>query len=505
VTGRLSAFAVSLGLLAAATSVAAGERPGSIESQIATVASPENAQAVGVLPNQRIVVAGSLGLTWPQRGFIRGFLPGGGSDPGFGDAGEVRFESNWWVGDMAVAPDGRILIAFTVGPPRLIRLHPDGSRDASFGDGGVLDVDFGRGASFEGLALYPGERIVAVGSPVSFERAEPVAVRRLLANGSPDPSFGASGQVDVDVRPVIYAAPAVQPDGGIILAMLGGGGDPLIARISADGRLDPAFGRGGVAPLELGRRGWLADVHAPYGYSWRALVLGDGRIRVPVIFGTREHGSRIGLVGLTADGHADRRFGRDGLALGPRPRVSDRDEWPRVAILDGQGGILVSGATARGDTLNGSDSSVVRRFRRDGTLDLSFGRSGLVRDTFGRAAETLEQELAMVDDDTAVLVEESATTRYSMWHGGAVYTLNVGYDRDDPSISLVAGCRAVRVRVTDLSGIDAIIVRADGRVIRRTTRKRFRVRLPVGAQRVSVRATDLARNVARERVRLGRC
>jgi uncharacterized delta-60 repeat protein len=504
VFARIVVMAVVVSLaIAAAAMAAAGERPGRIGSRVATVGYGEDIQALGTLPTGRIVVAGTLRSGYPMRAFVRAYLPGGWADPSFGQAGEVEFDSEHWVGDMAVAPDGRIVLAFALGPPRLIRLNPDGSRDASFGSGGVVDADFGSAPFLEGLALYPDGRIVAVGNPITSD-GRAVVVRRFLPDGSPDPSFGDDGRVDLEKGFTVYAAPALQPDGGIVVAIQGDEAGPRIARISADGRLDSGFGRGGLALLQLGRARWLSQVDPPYGFSWRPLVLPDGRIRIPVGFGAREHGSRLGLVGLTADGDVDRRFGRDGLALGPRPPVSDRDEWPRAAVGDPSGSILVAGSTARGDTLNGDEASVVRRFRPDGTLDRSFGPRGVFRGKLG-TSETLEQELAVLDDDTLVFAEEASITRYQTFGGGTVSTLSAGYDRTDPSMSLVAGCRVARVRVTDLSGIEHVVVRAGARVIRRTARKRFRVRLPSGARRLSVRATDLAGNSSIRRVRLPRC
>jgi hypothetical protein len=199
----------------------------------------------------------------------------------------------------------------------------------------------------------------------------------------------------------------------------------------------------------------------------------------------------------------DRRFGRAGLALGPRPPVADRDEWPRAAVRDRSGSILVAGSTARGDTLGGDDGSVVRRFRRDGTLDRSFGRRGLFRGN-RRSSETLEQELAVFDDDTLVFAEESAITRYQQWEGGSIHMLNAGYDRAEPDISLRAGCHWMRVRIRDMSALDRVVLRVDRRVVRRTTRRNLRLPVRPG-QRVSVTAVDVAGNPARVRTTIPRC
>jgi hypothetical protein len=62
----------------------------------------------------------------------------------------------------------------------------------------------------------------------------------------------------------------------------------------------------------------------------------------------------------------------------------------------------------------------------------------------------------------------------------------------------------MRIRVRDVSALDRAVVRIDGRVVRRTKRKRLRLRLQPGL-RVSVTAVDVAGNAARVRTTVPRC
>jgi uncharacterized delta-60 repeat protein len=493
---RLAAIAVVAASLVLPTWASGAERPGSVEARIARIAPGNEVQALGVMPDRRIVVAGTPHFGPPLWSWVRAYLPTGTPDAGFGHEGEVRFDADYgqFVA-LAVQPDGRILVGQNGSPAKLHRLNPDGSPDASFGSGNTI-VD---------IALQPDGRILVVGAD-PLNGPQPVDVRRYLPDGSPDPSFGSKGQVLIPMgAPPWDASLALQPGGQIVLVVVAGDPALRIARLSADGSLDSSFGRGGVAPIELGRRRWRPDVYPANGDAWRPLILPDGRIRIPVTFGLRAGVSRVGLVGLKATGHADLSFGRQGLALGPRPPLPDVSEWVQAAVRDTHGGILVAGGTGNTDDLAGDDATIVRRFRRDGSLDLSFGRRGLVRDTLLGGGASLQQLMAMLDADTVVLAEQKVTYKYSTWHGGAVSTLHAGYDRGDPKISLTAGCRSLAVSISDLSGMSEVLVRAGRRVIRRTTRKHFRVRLPRDARRVSVRATDLAENSSTRRVRLRRC
>jgi hypothetical protein len=272
-------------------------------------------------------------------------------------------------------------------------------------------------------------------------------------------------------------------------------------RLLADGRPDPGFGRGGLAPIELGRHRWADDVHP----ASDLLVLPDGRIRIPVSFGERPRIARVGIVGLTSNGHVDRRFGRDGLALGPRQPFAEGGEFAQEAVLDSRGSILTAGVIAHGDDLSGDDSAIVRRFRGDGALDRSFGRRGLVRGTLDAGGQTIELELALLDGDTFVLAEQETVPRYQSFNNAVVHSFHAGYDDSDPRIRIVRqGCR-VRVSIADLSGMDRVVVRAAGRVIRRTRRKHFRARFPEGTRWAFLRAIDLAGNHSGRWIRLPRC
>jgi uncharacterized delta-60 repeat protein len=504
---RYLAAAVTLAAFLLAAGISAGaERPGTVARQIALIDANNDVGALGVMPDRRVVVAGTTRIFSDNGGWVRAYLPDGGPDNEFGEGGTVRFEPDYReVAAMLVQPDGRILVARTGNPGQLHRLHANGSPDASFGTGGTVDLDFGgRYIYFVTLAIQADGRFVVVANPIDGTTSpQPRLVRRYLPDGSLDPSFGTNGEVTVWMPDAgVLAAVAVQPDERLVLLLGSGSGAPRIARLLADGRLDPGFGRGGLAPIELGRRRWADDVHV----ASDPLVLPDGRIRIPVSFGGRRRIARVGIVGLTSDGRVDRRFGREGLALGPRQPFAEGGEFAQEAVLDSSGSILVAGTIAHGDDLSGDDSAIVRRFLRNGALDRSFGRRGLVRGTRDAGGQTIQLELAMLDGDTFVLAEQETIPKYQSFNFAVLHSFHAGYDRDDPQIAILQRrCRSLRVSITDLSGMERVVVRAAGRVIRRTSRKQFRARFPEGARWAFVRAIDLAGNSSGKFARLPRC
>lgn len=282
-------------------------------------------------------------------------------------------------------------------------------------------------------------------------------------------------------------------------------GYPTLAHLSADGTLDASFIGGGSGPIALAEPQWGRNLLRT-GLRPRPVVLPDGRVRIAVAFAMpHEREYRIALVGLTAHGRPDLGFGFRGLALGPRPALPG-GEAPGAAIADASGSVIVAGALSSGDEFTLDHSAMIRRFRRDGSLDRSFGDRGLVPAALpGGGYTVFAQSLALLGPDLLVAAEYTFDGKYQLWGSTALRTLNAGYDRDDPSISIIVdSCRAALVEIDDTSRIEAV-ARVNGRAVRRTTRKRFRVRTRRGGRRVSVRATDLAENVSSERIRLPRC
>lgn len=505
---RLAAvIAVGAALLVVTGTAGGAERPGSLDTRIAYVLG-EKIHAIAVTADDRILVAGGA-QGFPSK--ITAYRADGTLDRGFGeDASAPLHPEARDVVAMHVEPDGQILVGLR-DVPRLQRLNPDGSPDTSFGAGGTLDIGFARANDWlTDVVIQTDGRVLVVGTP--FSEVEPeklLHLKRYLADGSPDPSFGTNGQLELSTGDP-YAQDvklSLQPGGQIVLVVRSFRDRPVrVARLSPDGVLDPTFGSGGLADAEFADRRRARRAATDFRSDWRPLALPDGRIRIPVTLDVpRERPHRMALVGLTAAGHPDRGFGRRGLAVAPRPELPG-GESPEMVIADQRGGILVAGSLWSGADFTGDEAGLVRRFRRDGTPDRSFGRSGAARGAVpGGGYSVIEQRLALLDGDTLVAAEHNYDGKYGFWGPSAVRTLNAGYDLDDPSISIGPGCRSIEVTISDVSRMDRVIVRADGQVIRRTIRKRFRVRVPDEARLVSVRATDLAGNSSAERARLPRC
>ena len=214
----------------------------------------------------------------------------------------------------------------------MVRLNPDGSLDATFGDGGRL-VDEG----LDGAGLAEGVK-----------------------------GFGAQ-HLAVDAQGRIVAVGRLYYDRP-------GGGDmarAAVTRYNLDGSLDGTFGEGGraVAGVEAD---WSSDVG----------VARDGRIVVTA--GANEPHPDTGssvpvgfqVARLNADGSIDETFGDGGRTTTRLVSIG----FTQLELLD-DGSVLVAGSHFNtpydGYTLYGHWSAVAR-YRPDGTLDESFGDGGVL-------------------------------------------------------------------------------------------------------------------------------
>jgi uncharacterized delta-60 repeat protein len=230
----------------------------------------------------------------------------GALDTGFGQDGVVELTGITDVRSAAVDPGGAVVIAASSTPgemPRaalvVLRLLSTGSLDDSFGTAGYFSISAGeemfyipsqilsaenggyRIAVNEDILGFHGCRVLALTASgtrdwdaeidaegrcnsmveqtdgrlliAGFDNAGPL-VARLLANGDVDPTFAAQLPADTSLR--VATDIAVDTNTGSIIVVLDDFGNPrdpglVVARLQADGALDPLFGEGGVTWVDL--------------------------------------------------------------------------------------------------------------------------------------------------------------------------------------------------------------------------------------------------------------
>jgi uncharacterized delta-60 repeat protein len=196
----------------------------------------------------------------------------------------------------ALQADGRLVVAgnfsFVHGSPRrgLARLEESGMPDLTF------DPGTGVAGPVHALAVQPDGRILVAGRFGSVQGQPRTALARLEADGRLDPTFAPQLSGGEPTGPTVYAL-AVQPDGRILLT--GGfktvAGQPRdgLARLEPDGRLDKSFDPG-------------AGLNGGAGF---ALALEpDGRIWVGGNFARVDTVSTRGVARLEPNGRVDADF-----------------------------------------------------------------------------------------------------------------------------------------------------------------------------------------------------
>ena len=325
----------------------------------------EEAQKIVVMDDGRLIIVAVAGA---QIGVAR-YLPDGAPDATFGTQGHVTLDLGYALG-LGVMADGRIVLAGSndfgsAQNVRVIRLLADGALDPSFGTGGVVTTDLGGSDTAFDLALQPDGRVVVARAygplPSSF------FALRYTADGQLDPTFGLGGIAQTPMHG--FSQPErvrIDSSGRIVLAgmdIIDGSdqrGYAVVARYLADGILDPTFGQSGVSSTYIGQ---VAGVHA-------IDIQPDGRI---VVGGAGFVGFIV--VRLDAQGTPDWTFGGGDGVADAGPDFGGGHAWWLVVRRNGK--ILMAGTTAHifsGSTPQ--DSWGLAQFNPDGSLDTLFGDQG---------------------------------------------------------------------------------------------------------------------------------
>lgn len=313
------------------------------------------AYAMAIQPDGKIVAVGS---TANENAFaLARYRADGTLDPTFGEDGRVATrmgDSHSFALDVAIQPDGKIVVAGTAEFSRfaLIRYEPNGDLDPSFGDGGIVTTDVTTGTDMAfGLAIQPDGSIVVAGRGAGGQGR--FAMARYEPDGTPDISFGKGGVVLTDFTGRHDAARDVEirPNGRIVVAGFAGRGSQrgsfALARYTPDGGLDPAFGSGGKVVTRF-TRGQDLGLGLAIDDGGRIVVVGHaGGTRAS----PRDH--RFAVARYRPRGILDPSFGRGGRLL---VNFADGDDWAQDVAIQADGRIVAAGQWSR----RGGDFALIR-------------------------------------------------------------------------------------------------------------------------------------------------
>ncbi len=333
------------------------------------------------------------------------------------------------VNAIVLQPDGRIVIGgkFTEfnGAPRgrLARLARNGALDATFAAGPGAD------GSVNALAVLPDGKLIVGGTFTNILGVPRNRIARLNSDGSLDlafdPGLGADGAV---------LAVAATADGQVLIggefSFVGGIPHPGVARFETGGAVDPTF----VPP-------WIG------GSSVMAMILqGDGQLLLGG-FMRLANGAFYGLARLTAQGSLDPAFTNP---FGPNNAV-----LALTAQEDGR--VLLGGHFGM---VGGTPRSRIARLNTNGTLDAGFNP--------GSGAGNVVRAVALQRDGRVLIGGDFTGVNGHLLNRIARLATNGQVDVTfDPGSGVTDGATSIDVycELIDLTGVYAIAVEADGRVL----------------------------------------
>jgi uncharacterized delta-60 repeat protein len=366
-------------------------------------------EAIVVQPSGDILVAGIKNDTImsgappepaqvPEQLCVARFEPSGHLDPGFGNGGIVHLHTDLgFAGERLIGLTSRpgggavVIDADTVGPPLSPTYSAPGSYLVGLTAAGGLDPAYGMGGEVllaaavtkfeplpEGGLVLAGDEWGAPIAGTQIHESD-LFLARYGDDGRPDPAFAAGAPVRADFGGIdLLGSLLVEADGSILV---GGSSTaatagcieiwrsctetPVLARFSAAGTPDPAFGTDG--------RLTLAQLAEPYsGIEGRGVQALASRPAGGVLIGGGS-GPLAFLGALTPSGALDPAFGSGGIATFTEPHPSRAGS--HAVAVDPKGRIVIGGGTDAGLSLPGPEGAVFR-LRPGGGLDRSFGDGG---------------------------------------------------------------------------------------------------------------------------------
>lgn len=259
-----------------------GDPDGDFEGMVQPVVGDSaRFEAIITLPDERMMGVGTCWTSGVAHIFLSGHQYNGARDERFGTAGVLIDEtlpgSVYAIG-AARQPDGKLVVcANTITNDStavlLVRYAPNGSRDVSFGQNGVVALSEGANTTIWGrkMLMLADGGIQAGGTITEADGSKTLFVAKYTTNGQADTTFGNGGVTKV---PLMASGRmddmAFLPDSGLVISATGkakavmNGSRQILLRCNAAGKLDSAWGFGAPNGIkaQILKNGALAVGHS---------------------------------------------------------------------------------------------------------------------------------------------------------------------------------------------------------------------------------------------------
>jgi uncharacterized delta-60 repeat protein len=299
----------------------------------------------------------------------------GDLDPNFGTNG-VTMGSGEFILSTTVQPDDSIVTigSLNANINRLVvsRFTSNGAIDTSFGTSGssIFSV-IGSSSQGQGITLQTSDNKIVVCGSVYQAQNDFLGVR-YTTSGTLDTTFNTTGYTSTSIGSGAQAnAVKLQSSGKIIAAGTAVIGTPVfaLARYTTGGALDTGtFGASGIATTSISVNTVLNDI---------AIQTNDYIVAVGYTFDGSS--SYFAITRHDVNGTLDSGFGSGGIVT----TVIGSSAEAQSVYIQHDGKIVVAGYAI----ISGASEFVVARYNTDGTLDGSFGTSGIVTTAIQNAAQ----------------------------------------------------------------------------------------------------------------------
>ena len=173
-----------------------------------------------------------------------------------------------------------------------------------------------------------------------------------------------------------------------------------MAEAQSAGSLDTTFGNGGVVSTSFGNMS-----ASPVG----AVEQANGDIVVAVTFSnTSQFNEAFGLVRYTSAGKLDTTFGNNGIVI---TGLSNFESTATAIVQQPNGDLLVAGTATPSSSSGGGPAFGLARYTSNGALDTTFGNGGTVTTSFGRGNEELTVLLLQPNGQIVVAGNEPGSSK----------------------------------------------------------------------------------------------
>ena len=275
----------------------------------------------------------------------------------------------------------------------VIRLNQNGTFDTTFGTGGIVVKDFFSSIDkATEVAIQADGKILVSGwvtqGGVNNGLTYDFTVVRYNPNGTEDASYGNGGVVFTDFggRGDLAQASVLQPDGKLVVAgwtsVAGSQYDFGLARYNTDGSLDATFDGDGKVITPIGNN--LSELLRGIALAPGGKIVATGDMYNPPVPGSGSGHTDVVVVRYNSDGSLDQSFDGDGKFVYDS-NLGDRNEGGEDVTVQPDGKILITGDSYLRQVQQGTSDQdmLLIRVNAGGGLDSSFGSGGIVYTDFG--------------------------------------------------------------------------------------------------------------------------